>query len=354
MRIARKARSRRRHARRTRHRRRARSIRRTDKRGSVRKAAALASPANLPKSCADNPDPLAVARVVTIDTSHGATFGGVQYKDTGLLKDKEVVLTFDDGPMPSRTLPILKALEAECTTAVFFSVGRMAAEYPHIIRQALALGHTVGTHTWSHANLRRLSKAGAARQIERGFAAVAAAARQPIAPFFRFPYLAAPKVMETYLRGRKIGIFSIDIDSRDWRGYSPAHMVRWIMARLKERGKAILLFHDIKPNTARMVPYLLRALKTGGYRVVHLVPKTTYRPPEADRAFAARFMARRHGGRASPAGEARASEGESAARARRASVTKARRHRKHRRARHSRQRAELERPVWNGPEISSN
>src|SRR5512145_308781 len=98
------------------------------------------------------PNALGVARTVEIDTRGGPWLGG-QHGDPDLLRPGEVVLTFDDGPAPLTTRPILAALAAECTKATFLMIGKMAAAYPEIVREVAAAGHTVGTHTWSHPNL---------------------------------------------------------------------------------------------------------------------------------------------------------------------------------------------------------
>ena len=66
------------------------------------------------RSTCANPDALGVSRIVVIDTTGGPGFGFLQYKQFDFLTDKEVVLTFDDGPWPT-TPAVLKALADECT-----------------------------------------------------------------------------------------------------------------------------------------------------------------------------------------------------------------------------------------------
>src|SRR5262249_62175365 len=100
------------------------------------------------------PGTLGVARVAEIDTKAGPWFGTPQ-GDPEFLRPGEVVLTFDDGPLPKYTQPILAALAAECTKATFFVLGEMAAEFPEMVQETAAAGHTIGTHTWSHPNLKR-------------------------------------------------------------------------------------------------------------------------------------------------------------------------------------------------------
>src|SRR6516165_5198744 len=142
------------------------------------------------KACA-NPDALGVSRVVEIDTTGGPGFGFQHFKQFDFLTDKEVVLTFDDGPWPGNTPAVLKALADECTKALFFAVGKHATYHPEILRQVLAQGHTVGSHTWSHANLnsKKMTEQQAKDEVEKGFSAVKFALGTNPAPFFRFPQL---------------------------------------------------------------------------------------------------------------------------------------------------------------------
>ena len=215
---------------------------------------------------------LGVSRVAEIDTSSGPLFGA-PYKEPSFLADGEVVLTFDDGPLRAYTLPVLDALAAHCVQATFFLVGRMAVADPEMVKEYDRRGHTVGTHTWSHANLQALTPLKARAEIELGFSAVQQAMGKPLAPFFRFPFLRDPKSMIIHLQGRQIGIFSIDVDSKDYRTRDPGTTHRKVMADLARTKKGIILFHDIQSSTARALPGLLADLKAGGYRVVHMQPK---------------------------------------------------------------------------------
>jgi peptidoglycan-N-acetylglucosamine deacetylase len=224
-------------------------------------------------ACQDPARSLGVARIVEIDTSSGPRLGHQQYKDIDFLAKGEVVLTFDDGPLRPYTQPIVDALEAQCTKATFFMVGSQALADPDMVRQIIRKGHTVGTHTWSHANMRKSTPLKARQEIELGFSAVAAAAGQPISPFFRFPFLADTKAMLSYAQTRAFGAFSIEIDSLDYKSKSAAAVHQDVLNQLAEFGKGIILFHDIQPATAQALPGLLEALRSKGYKVVHIKPK---------------------------------------------------------------------------------
>lgn len=227
--------------------------------------------------CLHNRDALGVSRIIEIDTSNGPRFGTLQYKQTIELAPNEVVLTFDDGPHNINTKRVLNALRDECVKATFFPVGTMAEHYPEILQAVADQGHTIGSHTWSHPiNLRRLTDAKAAAQIERGFRTVNASVDIQIAPFFRFPGLNHSKVMKAYAERRGYAIFSTDVGSDDWKKINASTIIRRTMARLKQKKGGIVLFHDTKRTTAAALPGFLNALKKGGYKVVHIVPKRTY------------------------------------------------------------------------------
>ena len=186
---------------------------------------------------------------------------------------REVVLTFDDGPWPANTQAVLAALAAQCVKATFFPIGKHATWYPEILRQVVAEGHTVGSHTWSHADLSKKTLAEAKDEIEKGISAVAGSAGQTLAPFFRFPALRQSAELMGYLGERNVAAFSTDLDSFDFKLRKPQQVVASVMTKLTKRGKGIVLMHDFQHVTASALPELLVQLKAGGYKVVHLRSK---------------------------------------------------------------------------------
>jgi peptidoglycan/xylan/chitin deacetylase (PgdA/CDA1 family) len=245
-------------------------------------SAASAPPKPAPSATAipacDKPGGMGLTRIVEIDTTGGPGFGFEHFKQYDFLRDKEVVLTFDDGPWPGNTPAVLKALTDECLKATFFEIGEHATWHPEITKQVIAAGMTVGTHTWSHKDLARNPYAKdieqAKQEIEMGISAVhLAAGGGKIAPFFRFPALQHPPQLMSYLAERNIGVFSTDIDSRDFKLHKPEDVIKSVMSQLEKHGKGIILMHDFKHHTAEAMPELIRQLKAGGYKVVHMVPK---------------------------------------------------------------------------------
>src|ERR1700716_4285019 len=255
------------------------------------KGAAAAAPAPAPapaKAACANPDALGVARVVEIDTTGGPGFGFEHFKQLDFLTDKEVVLTFDDGPWPVNTPSVLKALEDECTRAVFFPIGKHATYHPEILKQVAAAGHTIGAHTWSHANLnsKNLSEQQAKDEMEKGFSAIKLALGAPPSPFFRFPQLQHGPAAVAYLGSRHVAIFSCDLDSFDFRAKDATQIVNTVMTKVDKLGKGIILMHDFQKHTAEALPTLLRRLKAGGYKVVQMKARAPLQTlPEYDEAL---------------------------------------------------------------------
>jgi peptidoglycan/xylan/chitin deacetylase (PgdA/CDA1 family) len=235
---------------------------------------AVAAPA---RPACTNPNALGVARTVEIDTTGGPGFGFEHFKDLDFLRDKEVVLTFDDGPWPVNTPSVLKTLAEECTTGIFFPIGKHATYHPEILKQVYAAGHTIGSHTWSHAVLvnKKLSEQQRKDEIEKGFSAVkwALGGISP-APFFRAPALQHPPEIVTYLGTRNIAIFSCDLDSFDFKASKAQTVIDTVMRKLDKLGKGIILMHDFQKHTAEALPELLKRLKAGGYKVVAMRAKT--------------------------------------------------------------------------------
>ena len=237
--------------------------------------------ANVLQACATTGQALGVSRVVEINASTGALFGSIstQRREERFLEAKEIVLTFDDGPMPTVTRSILDTLDRYCTKATFFSVGRMALAYPSTVKNIIERGHTVGSHTWSHPlNLKRLSLEKANEEIEKGHAAVTLAAGQPVAPFFRFPGLSDSGPMLKYLQARGIASFTVDTVSNDSYISDPDRLLAGVLKELELKKGGIVLFHDIKPATARMLPRFLAELHSRGYKVVHMRAKGAVEP----------------------------------------------------------------------------
>ena len=245
--------------------------------------AAMTAPV-LAQGCPANPNAIGVSRVVEIDTTGGPGFGAEHFNTHDFLRNGEIVLTFDDGPWPATTAAVLAALDAHCTKGLFFAIGKHATWHPEILKEVVAKGHTVGTHTWSHVDLSKLPVEKATAEIEMGISAVRRAIGDGVSPFFRFPALKHPTEMVKYAGQRNIGIWSTDVDSFDFKFTKKSEkLVPTVIARLAKRGKGILLMHDFQKSTANAIPELLTQLKANGYKIVHVKAKGSIQSkPEFD------------------------------------------------------------------------
>ncbi|MEM1364921.1 MAG: polysaccharide deacetylase family protein, partial [Pseudomonadota bacterium] len=187
------------------------------------------------------------------------------------LRNKEVVLTFDDGPHPTHTPRILAALDKYGVKATFFMLGETAKRNSALARRVASRGHTVAHHTWGHPNLRKLGRSAAMAEVRKGRAAVKAVVGPgQTSRFFRFPYLADSQALRESVRGDGDIIIDVDVDSKDYFKTDGDTVRQRTMARLRKRGKGVILLHDIHGRTASMLPKLLADLKRDGYKVVTL------------------------------------------------------------------------------------
>ena len=241
----------------------------------VEQTGALPAAQPVMASCPGHPHALGTSRVITVSPGEFSRIGTIQYKQTLPLADHEVVLTFDDGPIPPYSNIILDTLDSQCVKATYFMVGEMAHAYPAIVRRIYNAGHTIGTHSQNHPfGFEHLSLQRVERQVDGGIDSVDAALGDPkaVAPFFRIPGLGRTKTIESFLADKGLVTWSADIDTNDWwRGTSPSQIVQRAMRRLNAKGRGILLMHDIHPATAMALPTLLKELKSQGYRVVQVV-----------------------------------------------------------------------------------
>jgi peptidoglycan/xylan/chitin deacetylase (PgdA/CDA1 family) len=241
----------------------------------------VAAPSAFAADCPGHPDAIGTSRTLVVDPREHPIIGSMQYAKTLPLADHEVVLTFDDGPLPKNSYQILDILAAQCVRATFFLVGRQANANPEGVRKVRDAGHTIATHTQNHpGNMNRLPIDRAQKEIEDGIASVTAALADGTtpAPFLRIPGLGRSDVIEEYAESKGLQVWSADFPADDWRHVSSQRVYDLAIQRLEAKGKGILLLHDIQARTVAALPRILRELKARGYRIVHVVPATPERP----------------------------------------------------------------------------
>jgi peptidoglycan-N-acetylglucosamine deacetylase len=237
----------------------------------------MTAQAVLAADCPGHPDALGTARTLVVDPREHPRIGTMQYAETLPLADGEVVLTFDDGPLPRYSNRILEILASQCVKATFFLVGRQAQANPEGVRKVRDAGHTVATHTQNHpTGMHRLSIERVQQEIDEGVASISAALGDGTAPapFFRVPGLARAEAIEEHAATMGAQVWSADFPADDWRHVSSERVYELAMRRLEAKGRGILLLHDIQARTVAALPKILHELKARGYRIVHVVPAT--------------------------------------------------------------------------------
>lgn len=231
-----------------------------------------------------NKDAFGTSRVLPVSTKTFVAVGASQkvFGDTKKaalpLQAGEVVLTFDDGPVPHSTSKILDILERECIRATFFMIGKRAeAAPPDLVARMKAAGHTLASHSWSHTKLSTLPTEPAIEDIRKGYEAVERAAYGAPRPdgtprLFRFPEWAATADLLDFTHSHAITAVGADLSPADWRGNPPDVTLDRLRKLLDRSDRGIIGLHDNQGNTATMLPALLAELKARGLRIVHLSP----------------------------------------------------------------------------------
>jgi len=239
--------------------------------------------ASAAEDCPGHPDALGTSRTLVVDPRAHPLIGTMQYRETLPLRDHEVVLSFDDGPLPRNSDQILAILAAQCIKANFFLIGQQARAFPEGVRKLRDAGHTIGTHTQNHPlTINKMPIERAKAEIDDGIASVKAAlgpdADKSVAPFLRIPGLMRAEAVENYLISQGIQTWSADFPADDWRHISSQRVYDLAIQRIEAKGKGILLLHDIQARTVAALPRILATLKERGYHIVHVVPATPDRP----------------------------------------------------------------------------
>jgi peptidoglycan-N-acetylglucosamine deacetylase len=231
--------------------------------------------------CPDHPDALGTSRTLVVDPREHPRVGAMQYSESLPLRDHEVVLTFDDGPVPRHSNQVLQILADQCVKATFFIIGHQAQANPEGVRKLVAAGHTVGTHSQNHPlTFNKMSVEQAKQEVDQGIASTLAALGDPtaLAPFFRVPGLLRGEGVETYAASQGLQLWSADFLADDWRHIPSGKVYDLAIKRLEARGKGIFLLHDIQARTVAALPKILHELKARGYHIVNVVAATAERP----------------------------------------------------------------------------
>ncbi|MBC7458527.1 MAG: polysaccharide deacetylase family protein [Bdellovibrionaceae bacterium] len=208
----------------------------------------------------------------------------VQYRDlgvgytavTGDTQTKEVILSFDDGPHPTLSKIVVDMLDRIGAKAHFMQVGQNVQNNPSITKYISTHGHSIGNHSWDHTDFKTLSFDQQLKQISDTNKIIINTIGW-IDPFFRYPYGSTTTDMNFFLKAHSEANFLWSIDSNDWRKINAdesirtnAQVVKETLDQLDQRGRGLVLFHDVHTRTIELLPTFLTALYKNGYKIVLL------------------------------------------------------------------------------------
>jgi len=179
-----------------------------------------------------------------------------------------VSLTFDDGPTALRTPAILDILRESSVQATFFVVGKHAEQHPEILLRAVADGHLIANHTYSHPLLFCfLSPGRLRREIEQGQEAIERICGQR-PRYFRSPVGLRHPLLSLYLKQANLEYISWRIRSFDTLAKRPDAVLKRISRRIAP-GDIVLLHDNMAAGvTLEVLPQLIRELKHRGFEFV--------------------------------------------------------------------------------------
>ncbi|MBJ7544299.1 polysaccharide deacetylase family protein [Rhodomicrobium udaipurense] len=224
-----------------------------------------------------------LARVVAFDSQKRHTYGGEKggageaTSEPPLLGEKEIVLSFEQGPHSAYTKYVLDILDKHCVKATFFLKGSAALANSVAVRDVARRGHTLAGGVWSKANAAKPEDA--RNELESALAAVAKASKEPVAPFLRMSQRALAPEFQAYIEERGVSLWYADIESGDGdQGLTPTAFANRTLARLKEAGKGVLALRDTSKMTVDALDSILINMEIEGFKIVQIVPTANFEP----------------------------------------------------------------------------
>ena len=211
------------------------------------------------------------------------------FQNYGVLPNKQLALTFDDGPDRTWTPKILDLLARHKVQATFFVVGLAVAKDPEITRRIVKEGHLLASHTFTHHAGWPSGETRASIEMALTDRMIRAASGRATR-LFRNPYggndiESVRENLTSIYEAQKLGLQTVayDLDSNDWqfkKGQTPAPL------DLKDGRGHVVLLHDGGGDRALTYAYLERTIKQARQRgYVFTTPRwvadharTVYRP----------------------------------------------------------------------------
>jgi peptidoglycan/xylan/chitin deacetylase (PgdA/CDA1 family) len=215
-----------------------------------------------------------VAAIAPVQTASAAGSGPAFYTwqapgGAATAGARVVALTFDDGPSPY-TPAVLSVLQQYHVPATFFEVGQEVPRYPQYAKQLTAAGYAVGNHTWSHADLTKLSAAGVGAQIDQTQAEIQAVTGTT-PRCLRPPYDAFNATVLNEVAARGMTTMSYSVDSQDWTRPGVGAIVQAVVGAAFPG--AVIGMHDgggDRSETVAALPQIITQLRARGYGFVSI------------------------------------------------------------------------------------
>ena len=194
----------------------------------------------------------------------------------------EIAMTFDDGPHATLTPKLLDLLAERHIKVTFFVLGECIEQNPEVLRRAAREGHEIGSHSWSHPQLNKMSDEAVRSQLRRTDDLIkSVTGKRPT--LFRPPYGALTPRQRKWIHDEfGYEIIMWDVDPYDWKEPGPVTVCNRI---LKEtRPGSIVLSHDIHRGTVEAMPSTLEQLAAKHFKFVtvsELIASATPEPPKA-------------------------------------------------------------------------
>ncbi|WP_343525692.1 glycosyltransferase [Sphingomonas sp.] len=265
---------------------------RSNARGVVPRLGVIASPLNV--------DVEGTGEILRITAQPSDGRRTVRYDKDGIIRDevyqayptpyvvqragavpKTLALTFDDGPDPTWTPPILDVLEREHVPATFFVIGENALQHPALLRRIVAGGSELGNHTYTHPNLATTGDRTTKLELNATQRMIQAYTGRSTT-LFRAPYFgdAEPTTadeIDPALIAQSLGytIVGLHVDPNDWQRPGTDSIVQQVIDQVHgataDNSANIILLHDgggDREQTVEALPRIIDTLKAEGYRFV--------------------------------------------------------------------------------------
>lgn len=185
----------------------------------------------------------------------------------GHSRARQIALTFDDGPHPAHTLPLLDVLDRAGARATFFLQGSLAAQYPQLAQAIHARGHLIGNHGYAHAAPAALGNAAYVEDALRTQKLLQAIVGVELPKLFRPPYGSITPGIFLKLVQHRFRFIFWTVDSRD-SFIRDSHTLETYIERAPIKSGDVLLFHEDYAHTLAALPAILDSLKQRGFTFV--------------------------------------------------------------------------------------